>query len=89
METSTGLQKIRQTHGLASKIARKLGIQQQAVSKWKRIPAERVIAVEKATGIPRAELRPDLFAQKCEPYGIGCLARGIDGAICQSPKCDC
>lgn len=44
-------------------LARKLGISQPSVSGWTRIPAERVAAVEAATGVARAELRPDLFAQ--------------------------
>lgn len=34
----------------------------QNVCKWKRIPAERVIEVEHATGIPREKLRPDIYA---------------------------
>jgi TorA maturation chaperone TorD len=43
-------------------LARALGISQPAISSWKRIPSDRLVAVEAATGIPRAELRPDLFA---------------------------
>ena len=44
-------------------VAAKLGVGRAAVSKWCRtgIPPERVIAVEKATGIPRHELRPDIY----------------------------
>lgn len=34
----------------------------QAVSKWRRrVPAERCADIERATGVTRAELRPDLF----------------------------
>jgi len=33
----------------------------QAVSQWKRVPAERVIEVERLTGVSRHELRPDVF----------------------------
>jgi DNA-binding transcriptional regulator YdaS (Cro superfamily) len=33
----------------------------QAISQWTRVPAERVLPVEAATGIPRHELRPDLY----------------------------
>ncbi len=43
-------------------LARKLGISQPSVSGWTRVPAERVAAVEAATGVSRALLRPDLFA---------------------------
>lgn len=44
-------------------LSRRLGISKQAVYlwKWKGVPAERVLAVEAATGIPREELRPDIF----------------------------
>lgn len=33
----------------------------QAVVKWKRVPAERVLAVSRASGIPCHVLRPDIF----------------------------
>jgi DNA-binding transcriptional regulator YdaS (Cro superfamily) len=48
--------------GGESALARALGIKVQSVQKWKKIPAERVVAVEQATGIPREQLRPDIFA---------------------------
>lgn len=28
---------------------------------WKRVPAERVLAIEEATGLSRHQLRPDLY----------------------------
>lgn len=37
------------------------GLTSQAVSQWKKIPAERVLDVERITGISRHELRPDVF----------------------------
>jgi DNA-binding transcriptional regulator YdaS (Cro superfamily) len=37
------------------------GITPQAVSQWKQVPAERVLDVERATGVARHELRPDLY----------------------------
>lgn len=37
------------------------GITPQAVWKWKRIPAEHVLAIEALTGISRSKLRPDVF----------------------------
>jgi TorA maturation chaperone TorD len=49
--------------GGASELARRIGISQPSVSNWERVPAERVAAVEAATGIARAVLRPDLFSQ--------------------------
>jgi DNA-binding transcriptional regulator YdaS (Cro superfamily) len=45
-------------------LARELGINYQAIQTWKRIPAERVLAVETITGITREQLRPDLYVKK-------------------------
>lgn len=47
--------------GGVAELARKIGIAQPSVSNWDRVPAQRVIAVEAATGISRRELRPDLY----------------------------
>jgi TorA maturation chaperone TorD len=47
--------------GGVAELARKIGIAQPSVSNWNRVPAQRVIAVEAATGISRRELRPDLY----------------------------
>lgn len=57
-----GLSKAIAVAGGVGALARALGISQPSVSGWSRIPAERVAAVEAATGISRTELRPDLFA---------------------------
>lgn len=58
-----------QAAGSLSELARRLGLNYQSIQQWKRIPAERVIDVERATGIPRAELRPDLYAPPVEQGG--------------------
>jgi DNA-binding transcriptional regulator YdaS (Cro superfamily) len=42
-------------------LARKLGIHREVIEQWKRIPAERLQAAAKATGLPQHVLRPDLF----------------------------
>jgi DNA-binding transcriptional regulator YdaS (Cro superfamily) len=42
------------------------GISPQAVSQWKRVPSERVLDVERVTGISRSELRPDLYPLDCD-----------------------
>lgn len=44
-------------------LSRALGeeITPQAVSQWKQVPAERVLQVERATGVSRHRLRPDLY----------------------------
>jgi TorA maturation chaperone TorD len=45
-------------------LARAVGVSQPAISSWKRVPADRVLSVEASTGIPRGELRPDLYPQE-------------------------
>jgi TorA maturation chaperone TorD len=56
-----GLDQAIRAAGSVSELARRLGISQPSVSNWDRIPAERVLSVEAATGIARSVLRPDLF----------------------------
>ncbi|RUV33390.1 Cro/CI family transcriptional regulator [Mesorhizobium sp. M7A.F.Ca.MR.148.00.0.0] len=46
--------------GQAKKLAELLEITPQAISQWKQIPSDRVIAVERLTGVNRRFLRPDL-----------------------------
>lgn len=45
-------------------LASRVDVDKATVTRWaqKRIPAERVLGIEAATGIPRSELRPDLYA---------------------------
>lgn len=57
-----GLQEAIRAVGGVSELARRIGISQPSVSNWDRVPAERVLSVEAATGVSRAILRPDLFA---------------------------
>jgi TorA maturation chaperone TorD len=56
-----GLQEALRAVGGISELARRIGISQPSVSNWDRIPAERVLSVEAATGVARGVLRPDLF----------------------------
>lgn len=56
-----GLQQAIRAVGGVSELARRIGISQPSVSNWDRVPAERVLAVEAATGVMRAALRPDLY----------------------------
>ncbi len=53
--------------GGAAKLAAKLQLGRTAVVMWKangRIPAEHVISVERESGIPRHELRPDIYPKE-------------------------
>ena len=50
-----------QSAGGYAKLAEALGVTRGAIYLWKRVPAERVISVERATGVPRQQLRPDLY----------------------------
>lgn len=50
--------------GSQAALAEKLGIRQTAVSNWlvrEHLPVEQAIEIERVTGVPRHELRPDLF----------------------------
>jgi DNA-binding transcriptional regulator YdaS (Cro superfamily) len=52
---------IRDKRGMLAKLASEMGVTRAAVVKWKRVPAERLIEIERITGIARDKLRPDLF----------------------------
>jgi TorA maturation chaperone TorD len=56
-----GLQEAIRAAGGVTELARRINIAQPSISKWTRIPAERVLSVEAATGVSRAVLRPDLY----------------------------
>jgi DNA-binding transcriptional regulator YdaS (Cro superfamily) len=60
---TSALKRAIEAAGGTGKLAAALGIKSQAVSQWRRVPGERVIAVERATGgaVTRHELRPDLY----------------------------
>ncbi|MCK1739586.1 molecular chaperone TorD family protein [Bradyrhizobium sp. 139] len=62
-----GLDRAIDAAGGAAQLARKIGISQPSISNWSKIPAQRVIAVEAATGVPRKELRPDLYSEPMGP----------------------
>lgn len=60
----TGLDEAIRAAGGVGALARKIGIAQPSVSNWSRVPAERVVAVEAATGVDRSVLRPDLYSDR-------------------------
>ncbi len=59
-----GLSAAIQAVGGVSELARRIGISQPSVSNWDKVPAERVLAVEAATGVERMRLRPDLYREQ-------------------------
>jgi TorA maturation chaperone TorD len=59
-----GLSEAIRVAGGVSELARRIGISQPSVSNWNRVPAERVLEVEAATGVERVVLRPDLYGEK-------------------------
>ena len=61
-----GLSQAIRAAGGVGELARLIGIAQPSVSNWDRIPANRILAVEAATGVDRAILRPDLYATQSE-----------------------
>jgi TorA maturation chaperone TorD/DNA-binding transcriptional regulator YdaS (Cro superfamily) len=60
----TGLDEAIRAAGGVGALARKIGIAQPSVSNWSKIPAERVLSVEMATGVDRSILRPDLYGER-------------------------
>lgn len=47
--------------GSINALARALGIQPSAVSRWEEVPPRRVTEIARRFGIPRHTLRPDLY----------------------------
>ena len=62
-----GLNRAIDAAGGVAQLARKIGVAQPSVSNWNRVPAQRVIAVEAATGVSRKLLRPDLYSELAVP----------------------
>ena len=65
----SGLDEAIRVAGGVGALAKKIGIAQPSVSNWSHIPAERVLTVEAVTGVDRAVLRPDLYAEHHSAVG--------------------
>lgn len=62
-----GMHLIRSQRGLTAKLTRELGFRSTGtISQWDKVPAERIVEVERITGIPRHLLRRDLFQPPSE-----------------------
>ena len=60
-ERSAGVLRAIEAAGGIGALARALGIDIAAVSRWENVPPLRVLAVERITGVSRTDLRPDLY----------------------------
>lgn len=52
-----------------SALARGMGVSRSVIYTWSRIPGDLVVKAEAATGIPREELRPDLYRDQPQAAG--------------------
>jgi TorA maturation chaperone TorD len=75
-----GLEEAIHAAGGVTELARRIGISQPSVSNWSRVPADRVVAIEAATGVARAVLRPDLYADR-NPLDDSAVARAREYAL--------
>jgi DNA-binding transcriptional regulator YdaS (Cro superfamily) len=57
----TALQEAISKAGGVRALAASLKITPQAISKWRKCPALRVLSVARLTGVPKERLRPDVF----------------------------
>ncbi len=59
----TAIERAIEIAGGLSALALKIQTRPQVIQHWRKrgIPAGRVLALEQATGIPRHELRPDIY----------------------------
>ncbi len=62
-----GIQSAIDQAGGIKQLAKQLGITSEAVRKWTagwRVPAERVLEIERLTGVSRHDLRPDIYPRE-------------------------
>jgi DNA-binding transcriptional regulator YdaS (Cro superfamily) len=56
-----GLKRAVEIAGGLAPLARLLGVDRAAIRRWDQVPARWIITIERLTGVPREELRPDLY----------------------------
>lgn len=69
MDTAPPLDRAASALGGRDRLTAALGISRRTFFLWKssRIPAERVVEIERITGVARHELRPDLWPAEATP----------------------
>jgi DNA-binding transcriptional regulator YdaS (Cro superfamily) len=63
MTPSEALREAIRRAGNQNRLAIALGIDRQAVNRWRVVPYKRTLEVERLTGVPRTKLRPDLYPE--------------------------
>lgn len=53
--------RLREQRGVRTKLAKLLRLRWQSLDAWKTVPVDHVFQVEKFSGIPAIQLRPDIF----------------------------
>ena len=82
-----GLSEAIQAVGGVSELARRIGISQPSVSNWDKVPAERVLAVEAATGVARMRAAARPLSRDAEPAtSTRSISRARRNTRC-SPPC--
>lgn len=66
MDCKSALERAKEAVGGQAELAKRLGVSAQAISQWDEVPPLRVLAVEAVSGVPRHELRPDLYPAEVE-----------------------
>lgn len=64
---------IRAAGGLSA-LARGLGVDRTSIRDWRWVPAERVLEVERLSGVPASVIRPDIYP----PSRFASLNEGIE-----------
>ena len=54
--------RMREEHGLITKVADELGITRSAVAQWKRVPPRHIVKVGKFLRIARRRINPDIYS---------------------------
>ena len=61
MDDKSPLERAKERVGGQAALAKLIGVTAQAISQWEEVPPLRVLDVERASGVSRSELRPDLY----------------------------
>lgn len=61
MTEASPIVRAKEKMGGTAKLAAALGCTTQAISQWGQVPVRHVLKIEALTGIPRSEIRPDIY----------------------------